>query len=142
MDVKNVFLHGDLKEEIYMKLPSGMTTYFPNDVCKLQRSMYGLKQAPLAWFEKFRTTLLNFSFTQSQYDYSLFFHKSPSGIVLILVYVDDLIITGTNNGLITKLQVVLHATFRMKDLGQLTYFLGLEVHHRSNDIFLNQHKYI
>ena len=57
-------------------------------------------------------------------------------------YLDDLIITGTDNGLITKLQVVLHATFRMKDLGQLTYFLGLEVHHRSNDIFLNQHKYI
>ena len=135
MDVKNVFLHGDLKEEIYMKLPFGMTTPSPDDVCKLRRSLYRLKQAPLAWFEKFRTTLLNFSFTQSQYDYSLFFHKSPSGIVLILVYVDDLIITGTDNGLITKLQAVLHATFRMKDLGQLTYFLGLEVHHRSNGIF-------
>ena len=142
MDVKNAFLHGDLKEEIYMKLPSEMTTSSPNEVCKLQHSLYGLKQAPRAWFEKFRTTLLNFSFTQSQYDYSLFFHKSPSGIVLILVYVDDLIITRTNNGLITKLQVVLHATFHMKDLGQLTYFLGLQVHHRSNGIFLNQHKYI
>nr|KYP34276.1 Retrovirus-related Pol polyprotein from transposon TNT 1-94 [Cajanus cajan] len=98
MNVKNAFLHGDLKEEIYMKLPPGMTTSSPNDVCKLCRSLYGLKQAPRAWFEKFHTTLLNFSFTQSQYDYSLFFHKSPTGIVLILVYVDDLIITRTDNG--------------------------------------------
>ncbi|XP_029127133.1 uncharacterized protein LOC109798946 isoform X2 [Cajanus cajan] len=129
MDVKNAFLHGDLKEEIYMKLPSGMTTSSLNNVCKLRRSLYGLKRAPRTWFEKFRITLLNPSFTQSQYDYSLFFHKSPTGIVLILVYVDDLIITRTDNGLITKLQAVLHATFRMKDLGQLTYFLGLEVHH-------------
>nr|KYP49861.1 Retrovirus-related Pol polyprotein from transposon TNT 1-94 [Cajanus cajan] len=142
MDVKNAFLHSDLKEEIYMKLPSSMTTSSPNDVCKLRRSLYRLKQALRAWFEKFHTTLLNFSFTQSQYDYSLFFHKSLTGIVLILVYVDDLIITGTDTRLITKLQVMLHATFCMKDLGQLTYFLGLEVHHRSNGIYLNQHKYI
>jgi hypothetical protein len=65
MDVKNVFLHGDLQEEIYMKLPSGMTTSSPHDVCKLRRSLYGLKQAPRAWFEKFRNTLLSFHFTQS-----------------------------------------------------------------------------
>lgn len=67
---------------------------------------------------------------------------SVSGIVLILVYVDDIIITGTDCGLITKLQQQLHATFHTKDLGQLTYFLGLEVHHRANGIFVNQHKYI
>jgi hypothetical protein len=104
MDVKNAFLHGDLQEEIYMKLPSGMTTSFPYDVCKLRRSLYGLKQAPRAWFEKFRNTLLSFHFTQSQYDSSLFFHMSVSGIVLLLVYVDDIIIIGTDCGLITKLQ--------------------------------------
>jgi hypothetical protein len=142
MDVKNAFLHGDIQEEIYMKLPSGMTTSSPHDVCKLRRSLYGLKQAPQAWFEKFRNTLLSFHFTQSQYDSSLFFHMSVSGIVLLLVYVDDIIITGTDCGLITKLQQQLHATFYMKDLGQLTYFLGLEVHHRAKGIFVNQHKYI
>ena len=135
MDMKNVFLHGDLQEEIYMKLPSGMTTSSPHDVCKLRRSMYGLKQAPNAWFEKFRSTFLFFSFTQSQYDSSLFLHTS--GIVILLVYVDDIIITGTDCGLITKLQQLLHATFHMKDLGQLTYFLGLEVHYLSHGLFVN-----
>ena len=80
--------------------------------------------------------------TQSQYDSSLFFHTSASSIVLLLVYVDDIIITSIDYGLITKLQQLLHTTFHMKDLGQLTYFLGLEVHHRANGIFVNQHKYI
>ena len=65
MDVKNAFLHGDLQEEIYMKLPSGMTTSSPHDVCKLRRSLHGLKQVPRSWFEKFRSTLLSFNFTQS-----------------------------------------------------------------------------
>ena len=104
MDVKNAFLHGDLQEEIYMKLPSGMTTFSPHDVCKLRCSLYGLKQAPHAWFEKFHSTLLSFSFTQSQYDSSLFLHTSMLGIVILLVYVDDIIITSTDCGLITKLQ--------------------------------------
>ena len=142
MDVKNDFLHGDLHEEIYMKLPSSMANSSPHDVCKLKRSLYGLKQAPPAWFEKFRSSILSFSFTQSQYDSSLFFHTSALGIVLLLVYVDDIIITGIDYSLITKLQQLLHTTFHIKDLGQLTYFLGLEVHHWASGIFVNQHKYI
>jgi hypothetical protein len=101
-----------------------------------------LKQAPRAWFKKFRNTLLTFSFTQSQYDSSLFFYKTTTGMVFFLVYVDDIIITGNDIGLITKLQHMLHITFQMKDLGHLTYFLGLEVHSRDHGLFLNQHKYI
>ena len=111
------------------------TTSFPHDVCKLRRSLYGLKQAPRAWFEKFRSTLLSFSFTQSQYDSSLLLHTSTSGIVILLVYEDDIILIGTDNGLITKLQQRFHETFHMKDLGQLTYFVGLEVHYRSHGPF-------
>jgi hypothetical protein len=136
MDMKNAFLHGDLQEEIYMKLPSSMTTSSPHNVYKLRHSLYGLKQAPRAWFEKFRCTLLSFHFTQSQYDSSLFFHISASGIVILLVYMDDIIITGIDCGLITKFQQQLHATFHMKDLRQLTYFLELEVHHhQANGIY-------
>ena len=86
-----------------MKLSSGMTNSSPHDACKLKRSLYGLKQTPRAWFEKFCSTILSFSFTQSQYDYSLFFHTSVLGIVLLLVYVDDIIIIDTDCSLITKL---------------------------------------
>ena len=71
-----------------------MTISSPYNVCKLKRSLYGLKQSPRAWFEKFRSTLLCFSFTQGQYDSSLFVHTSASGIVLLLVYMDDIIIIG------------------------------------------------
>jgi len=86
----------------------------------------------------FANTILDFNFTQSQYDSSLFFRTSALGIVLLLVYVDDIIIAGIDCGLITKLQ----QTFHMKDLGQFKQFLGLEFHHRANGIFVNQHKYI
>ena len=102
MDVKNAFLHGDLQEEIYMKLHSGMTTSSPHDVCKHRCSLYGLKQEPRAWFEKFRSTLLSFNFTQSQFDSSLLLHTSTSGIVILLVYVDDIIITGIDCDLIMR----------------------------------------
>lgn len=142
MDVKNAFLHGDLKEEVYIKLPSGMPTLSPNEVCKLKRSLYGLKQAPRVWFEKFQSTLLGFSFTQSQYDPSLFLQRTSKGIVVLLVYVDDIVVTGSDQEVISTIKQLLHSTFRMKDLGQLTYFLGLEVHYQPKGIFLNQHKYI
>ena len=127
MDVKNAFLHVDLREEIYMKLPIGMSMTASHEVCKLRHSFYGLEQAPQAWFEKFHNTFLTFFFTQSQYDSSLFFHKTTTGMVFLLVYVDDIIITGNDSGLIFKLQNMLYSTFQMKDLGHLTYFLGLEV---------------
>jgi hypothetical protein len=87
MDVKNAFLHGDLKEEIFMSPPPGLFPSSSVEVCCLKRSLYGLKQAPRAWFEKFHTTLLDFSFTQSQYDSSLFLRKTALRIVLLLVYV-------------------------------------------------------
>nr|CAN66507.1 hypothetical protein VITISV_034008 [Vitis vinifera] len=141
MDVKNAFLHGDLKECIYMKPPLGLFPSPTSHVCKLRRSLYGLKQAPRAWFDKFRTTLLQFSFRQSKYDTSLFLRKSDMGIVFLLVYVDDIVITGSDSALLSQLKTHLFESFHMKDLGSLTYFLGLEVHHSPSGIFLNQHKY-
>nr|KYP41144.1 Retrovirus-related Pol polyprotein from transposon TNT 1-94 [Cajanus cajan] len=96
LDVKNVFLHGDLKEEVYIKLLNGMSSPLHDTICKLKRSLYGLKQVPRVWFEKFRTTLLGFSFLQSSYDPSLFFQRNSKGIVMLLVYVDDIVITGSN----------------------------------------------
>nr|KYP38426.1 Retrovirus-related Pol polyprotein from transposon TNT 1-94 [Cajanus cajan] len=142
MDVKNAFLHGDLKEDIYITLPGGMLTLSPPNVCKLKRSLYGLKHTPRVWFEKFRSTLLSFSFTQSQYDPSLFLQRTPKGIVVLLVYVDDIVVTGSDPDAISKTQQMLHSTFHMKELGHLNYFLGLEVHYHPKGIFINQHKYI
>jgi hypothetical protein len=84
-----------------------------------------LKQALRAWFEKFCTTLLDFTFTQSQYDSFLFFRKIALGIVILLVYVDDIAITGSNLQLIEQLQQHLKSSFHMKDLGPLQYFLAL-----------------
>ncbi|KAK9108026.1 hypothetical protein Syun_024037 [Stephania yunnanensis] len=141
MDVKNAFLHRDLKEEIYMTPPSGLFSTPSADVCKLKRSLYGLKQAPRAWFDKFRSTLISFSFVQSQYDSSLFRCKTSKGIVLLLIYVDDIVITGTDSTLISQLQEHLHQSFHMKDLCPLQYFLGLEVHSTAAGLFLHQHKY-
>ena len=111
MDVKNAFFHGDLKEEIYMKLPSNMSTTVSDEVCKLRGSLYGLKQTPITWFKKSHTNLLTFSFTQNQYDSSLFFYKTTTGMVFLLVYVDEIIITSNDTELITKLQHMLHSTF-------------------------------
>lgn len=102
MNVKNIFLHGDLKEDIYMTPPSGMFSTPTSDVCKLRKSLYGLKQAPRAWFDKFRTTLLQFSFVQIKYDSSLFLHKTVIDCVFLLIYVEDIVITGTDSLLITS----------------------------------------
>ncbi|KAF3656122.1 Peroxisomal (S)-2-hydroxy-acid oxidase GLO4 [Capsicum annuum] len=124
-----------------MKPPPGLFSLPTSDVRKLKRSLYGLKQAPRAWFDKFQSTLLQFSFEQSNYDSSLFLRKTSTGCVLLLVYVDDIIITGTNFSLITSLQQQLKDSFHIKDLGTLTYFLGLEVHRDSSGVFLNQHKH-
>jgi len=141
MDVKNAFLHGDLKEDVYMTPPLGLFSSPSSDVCKLKRSLYGLKQAPREWFEKFRSTLLRLSFVQRQYDSSLYQCKTPAGLVLLLVYADDIVIIGTDSTLIGNLKQNLQGSFHMKDFGPLTYFLGLEVHTDSSGIFLNQQKY-
>jgi hypothetical protein len=141
MDIKNVFLHGDLKEDIYMVPPPNLVSSSSMVVCKLKWSLYGLKQAPRAWFDKFRTTLLRFSFAQSNYDSSLFICTTSTGCVLLLVYVDDIVITGTDSLLIGQLQQHLRDCFHIKDLGSLTYFLGLEVHSSSSGIYVHQQKY-
>ena len=141
MDVKNAFLHGDLKEDVYTRLPQGISGYPKGSVAKLHRSFYGLRQAPQAWFENFQEALVHLDFHPSPYDPSMFLHHASKGITILLVYVDDVIITGPNADMIYQLQCSLHDSFQMKDLGSLTYFLGLEVHRSSKGIFLNQHKY-
>jgi len=96
LDVNTAFLHGDLNEEVYMKIPPGLTVNNPALVCKLQRSLYGLKQVSRQWNAKLTSTLLDFGFQQSKADYSLFTKRSPTGLTIVLVYVDDLVLTDTD----------------------------------------------
>ena len=108
MDVYNAFLQGDLDEEVYMDMPEGFRNQGSNKACKLLKSLYGLKQASRQWNIKLTTTLMNAGFLQSSHDYSLFTLKKPEGMVIVLIYVDDLLITGDNDTLITEVKEVLH----------------------------------
>ena len=141
MDVHNAFLHGELEEEVYMKLPPGFASSKPNQVCKLNKALYGLKQAPRCWFARLTKALLAFGFKQNRLDYSLFTLNRNNTTLFVLVYVDDLIIGGNNSELITKFKEHLHRSFHMKDLGELRYFLGIEVLRSKAGIYLSQRKY-
>lgn len=118
MDVKNAFLNGDLSEEVYMVPPPGVP-HKSGEVCKLRKALYGLKQAPRAWFDKFSTTITSLGFQSSPYDSALFVRNSSTGRILLLLYVDDMIITGDDLNGIVRLKEQLHQQFEMKDLGPL-----------------------
>lgn len=141
MDVHNAFLHGDLSEEVYMKVPPGFKNTNPNMVCRLKKSLYGLKQAPRCWFAKLSTALKNYGFVQSYSDYSLFGLCRGRTQINVLVYVDDLIIAGNDKVALTAFKDYLGRCFHMKDLGVLKYFLGIEVARNPEGILLCQRKY-
>ncbi|GKV10110.1 hypothetical protein SLEP1_g21521 [Rubroshorea leprosula] len=140
MDVKNAFLNGDLAEEVYMKPPHGVE-HPPNNVCRLKQALYGLKEAPRAWFAKFSTTMSEFGFTSSPHDTALFIRKTNHVMVLLLLYVDNMIITRDDILGIHDLKQFLSHKFEMKDLGVLSYFLGLEVTSSNDGYLLSQTKY-
>jgi hypothetical protein len=138
LDMKNAFLHGLLQEQVYMEQPpSYADSSHPDHVCRLKKAIYGLKQAPRAWFHRFSHFLLTIGFNSSQADSSLFVYSSADEIIYLLLYVDDIIITGSNMSLIDTFIRKLRHEFSMKDLGTLNYFLGLEVTHFATGIFLS-----
>ena len=141
MDVHNAFLHGDLEEEVYMKLPPGFEFVDKNKVCRLRKSLYGLKQAPRCWFAKLTSALLEYGFQQSRSDYSLFTYAQGTTRLNILVYVDDLVIAGSSLKATKSFKAYLSSCFHMKDLGKLKYFLGIEVARNASGIYLCQRKY-
>jgi len=141
MDVSNAFLHGNLHEEVYMQLPPGFHKQGESRVCRLNKSVYGLKQAPCTRFTTFWSALLEAGFTQSRADYSMFLFTRASHITILLVYVDDIVIIGDDALVISLLKKYLCNRFNIKDLGSLKYFLGIEVTRSKAGIFLNQRKY-
>ncbi|GKA38963.1 putative RNA-directed DNA polymerase [Tanacetum coccineum] len=129
LDVNNAFLHGDLTEEIYMKIPQGFERGKDTKVCKLNKSLYGLKQASRNWYQNFTSTLNELGFKQSHADHSLFIYKTRNYFVAALIYVDDVIILGDDSKKIEETKTFLDKKFSIKDLGALKYFLGIEVAH-------------
>jgi hypothetical protein len=141
LDVNNAFLHGDLDEEVYMSVPPGFSIKGESQVCRLTKSLYGQKQASRQWFSKFSNTLIAQGFDQSKADYSLFTRTEGSVFIAILVYVDDVVVASNDSAAIKKFIISLNEQFKLKDLGKLKFFLGLEVARSVKGISLSQRKY-
>ncbi|XP_071739887.1 uncharacterized protein [Rutidosis leptorrhynchoides] len=142
LDVNNAVLHGDLNEEVYMSLPQGYTQNVPpNSVCKLLKSLYGLKQANRQWFIKLTTFLQENGFTQSYVDSSLFTYKKGTNFLALVIYVDNLILKGNNTQLISEIKTKLDKSFSIKYLGSLNYYPGNEFLRNKNGMTMTQRKY-
>ena len=109
-------------------------------VCRLRKSLYGLKQNPRSWFGKFSEVIEKFGMQKSKSDHFIFYRNSQAGIILLVVYLDDIIITGNDMEGISSFKSFLHGQFHTKDLGMLKYFLGVEVMRSKRGIFLSQRK--
>ncbi|XP_055800342.1 uncharacterized mitochondrial protein AtMg00810-like [Solanum dulcamara] len=142
MDVKNAFLHGRLSETVYMHQLMGFhSKQFPDYVFLLKKSLYGLKQAHRAWYQRFADFVATIGFSHSKSDHSLFVYKNGSAIAYILLYVDDIILTASFDHLRKHIMALLSSEFAMKDLGHLSFFLGIVVTHNTHGIFLSQTQY-
>ncbi|GJW72889.1 ribonuclease H-like domain-containing protein [Tanacetum coccineum] len=141
MDVNNAFLYGTLNEEVYMLPPPGFFKENENKVCKLKKSLYGLKQAPRQWNHKLAEVLFEAGFVQSKNDHSLYIKKEGETCLYLLVYVDDLVLTGNSEVEMNRFKEFLSNKFKIKDLGELKYFLGIEVLRTKSGLCLNQRKY-
>lgn len=143
LDINNTFLNGDLTETVYMRQPPGFEDPTkPSHVCRLHKAIYGLKQSPRAWFNKLKHFLVTHGFTACKFDTSLFVHSSRGCLLYILVYVDDLITIGTHAAKIQQFITQLHVAFALKDLGNLHYFLGIQIRRTKDGATLSQEKYI
>lgn len=143
LDVSNAFLHGTLSEVMFMhQSPGFVDPRYPSNVCLLRKIIYGLRQASREWHLALRNELVEIGFVQSKSDASLFLYHHGSVNLFILVYVDDILFTGNDNIMIVTIIKKLSEPFTLKDLGQLTYFLGIEVMYCKEGLFLSQHKYI
>ena len=140
MDVKNAFLHGDLHEEVYMQPPPGVEAP-SGHVCRLRKALYGLKQAPRAGFERFSSVVRAASFSSSEHDPALFIHTFDRGRTLLLLYVDDMLITRDDQKYIAFVKRKLSEQFKMSDLGSLSYFLGIEVDCTNDGYYISQSRY-
>ncbi|KAJ9568046.1 hypothetical protein OSB04_004012 [Centaurea solstitialis] len=143
MDIKNAFLNGKLNEEVYVAQPPGFVDpKFPDHIYKLNKALYGLKQAPRAWYDTLSTFLLSKGFVRGKIDSTLFLKKYPKHILLVQIYVDDIIFGSTNPKLCEKFELLMKSEYKMYMMGELTFFLGLQIKQSEMGIFINQGKYV
>nr|GEV87312.1 uncharacterized mitochondrial protein AtMg00810-like [Tanacetum cinerariifolium] len=142
LDANNAFLHGDLYEEVYMRVLQGYVTSLPsNTVCKLNKTLYGLKQANRQWFTKLTDFLTSINFHQSYADTSLFTLTQNGHTTILLVYVNDIILTGDSPSLVEFIKQQHHNKFSIKDLGAVHYYLGIEFLRNKSGMVISQRKY-
>nr|KYP42659.1 Copia protein [Cajanus cajan] len=141
MDVSNAFLHGDLNEEVYMVTLPNYVVPNSKHICRLRKSLYGLRQASRNWYGKLSQAFIQYGFKQSHVDHNLFTYSFGSIFLATLFYVDDLVIASNDTSTCNNFKAYLIECFQMKDLGKLKYFLGLELSHGNTGLFLCQHKY-
>lgn len=142
MDVHNAFLHGVLEEEVYMQLPPGFSSAKAGSVCRLRKSLYGLRQSSRNWHAKLADSLHRYGFKQSGADHSLYTYTRGDIFIGVLVYVDDLVVVSNNSANCALFKSYLSKCFPIKDLGPLKYFLGIEATRMDSGLFLSQRKYV
>jgi hypothetical protein len=145
MDVKTTFLHGDLEEEIYMKQLEGFVVMGKKElVCKLKKSLYGLKQSPRMWYQKFDTYILGLGFVRSKDDHCVYSKQVGNHFIYAVLYVDDMLLVGNNMDVIKEVKSHLSSKFDMKDLGVANFILEMEIKrdHANKKLWLNQRKYV
>ncbi|KAH9673511.1 Integrase catalytic domain-containing protein [Citrus sinensis] len=143
MDVKSAFLNGHIMEEVYVKQPPGFENEkFPNHVYKLLKALYGLKQAPRAWYDRLKNFLLENDFSMGKADTTLFVKHKNQDILIVQIYVDDIIFGSTNELLCKEFSSCMSKEFEMSMMGELKYFLGLQIKQNEEGIFINQAKYV
>ncbi|GJU52190.1 retrovirus-related pol polyprotein from transposon TNT 1-94 [Tanacetum coccineum] len=142
MDVKTAFLYGPLKEEVYVNQPDGFVDPYHHDkVYRLKKALYGLKQAPRAWYDELFNFLVSKGFSKGSIDPTLFITKHGEDILLVQIYVDDIIFGSTNPKLSKRFGKLMHSKFDMSMMGELKFFLGIQIHQSPRGIFINQAKY-
>ena len=139
LDVKTAFLNGEISEEIYVQQPKGYEdSKRRNDVYKLHKALYGLKQAPRAWYFKLYKSLTTLGFKKSEYEHAVYYKNSNESIMIVGLYVDDLLLTRSNEENLKKFKLELMKLFEMTDLGILSTYLGIHVIQGKGEISLNQ----
>jgi hypothetical protein len=142
MDVKSAFLNGYIEEEVYVRQPPGFENpKYPNHVYKLHKALYGLKQVPRAWYERLKAFLLAKGFKMGSVDKTLFLLKQGTDTLLVQIYVDDIIFGGSSHALVAKFSETMSREFEMSMMGELKFFLGLQIKQTREGTFVHQGKY-